>query len=309
MQMLINQYIQEVLRYVPMAQRQELEREIEATIEEQLLMGYGEKEYNIEEISQVLESMGAPIDVAKDYTGSSYELIAATVVPVYVRLMKWAIGIGVLAVLLRHVVTDMLLSNMEIPSVIGAVLGDSWMVVMTIFTLVTLVFFILSKEDMTDVMRKEWTIDQLAKVVDIRDRIPLSVGISSFIGYLVTFIWLGAIQKIFTDVFHMEHSSRVIGLLAIGLLVGMLLSVHQMITKAWTKKSRLIDMGITLWFAGVIGTVLVSHVVIDWNAYKAMVDPQYSWMLISKVRIMAGVALGVSVMLSAIRHGRRILNH
>jgi hypothetical protein len=80
---LIDRYIYAVGRRLPKKQREDIQKELQSLIMDELEAGSGGKEPAEEDIAAVLKKMGSPQEVAAKYTGRPQYLIGPELFPVY----------------------------------------------------------------------------------------------------------------------------------------------------------------------------------------------------------------------------------
>lgn len=169
---LIDRYVGEVVRRVPAKERDDIGKELRATLEDLLPLGYAEKEER-----ELLVKFGDPAVLASKYRSQPRYLIGPAFFDAYVTLLKIIIPVVVTVVLMVLIITTIFSSAGEasVASVVGGLFADGIAAVVdtavNVFFWVTLVFFIIEWVDRTNratgktpivLPEKGWTPDDMA---------------------------------------------------------------------------------------------------------------------------------------------------
>lgn len=193
---LIDVYIQEVTRRLPVKMRKDIALELRSTIEDMLPAQYEEKD-----AKEVLNQLGNPVSLANGYKDRPGYLIGPRYFDLYVSLLKIVIPIVAIVVMIASITHELTNFNGEhsIASVIGmmivTIVGTTFEVVAQVFFGLTLSFAIIDRLDKSNNEEpvsesfEQWTADDLKNVTYIpakRDITKLEV----FWRLLWTAVWV-----------------------------------------------------------------------------------------------------------------------
>ena len=85
---LLKDYVYTITHYLPQKQKNEVSRDIEATLYELLLEQFGEKDCTDQEIEEVIRAFGQPRLVAERYLNQKPSLIAPELLETYWFVIK-----------------------------------------------------------------------------------------------------------------------------------------------------------------------------------------------------------------------------
>ncbi|MER2000789.1 MAG: hypothetical protein ABS882_13535, partial [Lysinibacillus sp.] len=171
---LIDVYIQEVIRRLPVKMRKDIALELRSTIEDMLPDQYEEKD-----VKEVLNQLGNPVSLANGYKDRPGYLIGPRYFDLYVSLLKIVIPIVAIVVMIASITHELTNFNGEhsIASVIGmmivTIVGTTFEVVAQVFFGLTLSFAIIdrldksSNEEPVSESFEQWTADDLKNVTYI----------------------------------------------------------------------------------------------------------------------------------------------
>ncbi|BCJ36330.1 hypothetical protein Athai_38330 [Actinocatenispora thailandica] len=142
MDTLTERYVHEVVRRIPAANRDDVGRELHATITD-TLEARAEPDRDAAERA-VLTEMGDPIRLAARYADRPLALIGPDLYPTYVRLLTLLLATVVPLVTVISTVADVL-EHDEFGSAVGAAVGTLVTVGAQVFAWLTLGFFLLSR--------------------------------------------------------------------------------------------------------------------------------------------------------------------
>jgi hypothetical protein len=142
MDTLTERYVQEVVRRIPAASREDVGRELRATIAD-TLEARDEPDRTAAERA-VLAEMGDPIRLAARYADRPLALIGPDLYPTYVRVLTMLLATVLPVVVVVSMVADLLEHN-DLGGAIGSGIGSVITVGAQIFAWLTLAFFLLSR--------------------------------------------------------------------------------------------------------------------------------------------------------------------
>ncbi|SDS35929.1 hypothetical protein SAMN04489752_1541 [Brevibacterium siliguriense] len=206
-------YVDNVIRHLPEDSRPDIAAEITATIDDmvdaRLGEGSGSSPDRTETIErEVLEELGDPVALSREYSNSPQHLIGPNSYPLYIWALRWVLPIvGLLAVLTNVVTTIALSPEARIGEIIGKSVGNTVIALLTAFAAITIIIA-LGDHGMDGgaaaAMRKrqpgKWTVDDL----DRRDSRGRQIRAEAGLG-LVFIIALATVPFIPTSLFYVEH--------------------------------------------------------------------------------------------------------
>jgi hypothetical protein len=163
MDTLTERYVQEVVRRIPAASREDVGRELRATIAD-TLEARDETDRAAAERA-VLTEMGDPIRLAARYADRPLALIGPDLYPTYVRVLTMLLATVLPVVVVVSMVAD-LVENNDLGGAIGSGIGSLITVGAQVFAWLTLAFFLLSRYQHRDDRARTtaWTPDALRPV-------------------------------------------------------------------------------------------------------------------------------------------------
>ncbi|MEV0838626.1 hypothetical protein AB0I55_03610 [Actinocatenispora sera] len=163
MDTLTERYVQEVVRRIPAASREDVGRELRATIADTLEARDEPDRAGAERA--VLTEMGDPIRLAARYADRPLALIGPDVYPMYVRVLTMLLATVLPVVVVVSMVADLVEHN-DLGSAIGSGIGSVITVGAQLFAWSTLAFFLLSRYQRRDERARTtaWTPDALRSV-------------------------------------------------------------------------------------------------------------------------------------------------
>lgn len=196
---MIERYLYDVVRRLPEKQRKDIEEELRTLIEDMLEERQDGKSRE-ENVRDVLSELGDPAKLAMKYRGEEAHLIGGEYYPLYCQLLKLVlicvgvvVAISAVVHLIVHFpmqsggtgvvvdgVVDFFLSLASLPE---ALLGS--------FGFVTLVFFILERNQVKLQQRESWSLEKLMQIPDKKAVISKGdsiVGI--FFGILIMTVFI-----------------------------------------------------------------------------------------------------------------------
>lgn len=186
MSTLTDRYVYAVVRSVPEAQREDIERELRASIDDDIdaRIGSGLDAKAAEHATLV--ALGDPAQLAANYAGRTNSLIGPRYYFDYLRLLKLLVAI-VLPISVVGVVLARLIAGDGVGEVIGGTVTLVLTVTVQLAFWVTLVFVVLERTDRGSKTRGiEWTPDYLPTVPDPKAGAGLGELIASAV-FLVLF--------------------------------------------------------------------------------------------------------------------------
>lgn len=171
---LIDVYIQEVIRRLPMKMRKDIALELRSTIEDMLPEQYAETD-----VKDVLNQLGNPATLANGYKERPSYLIGPRYFDLYMSLLKTVVPIVAIVVAIATMTQQLMSFSGEetIASVVGttivSVIGQTFEVVVQVFFGLTVSFAIIDRFDKRSGEHslsesfEQWTADELKNVTYI----------------------------------------------------------------------------------------------------------------------------------------------
>lgn len=198
---MIERYLYDVVRRLPEKQRKDIEEELRTLIEDMLEEREGNKSRE-ENIKDVLSELGDPAKLAMKYRGEEAHLIGGEYYSLYCQILKLVlicVGISVTVSALVHLVVRLPLQEGAAGSVADSIAGGFLSlaglpgVLLEAFGFVTLVFWVMERNQVKLRRREPWSLEKLTQIPGKKAMISKSdsiIGILVSIFVLVIFICL-----------------------------------------------------------------------------------------------------------------------
>lgn len=234
---LIKDYVYTITHYLPLKQKEDVARDIEATLYELLLEQFGEKEYSDQEIETVIRTFGHPRLVAERYLNQKPSLIAPELLDTYWFVVKIALigsNIGVF-------IARMLTQGLDFISILGGMINLS----LSVFGMVTLIFILVNQKldayEQNDL--EEWSLKDLKVWKEDKHRVSrFEIAFESIflIFFIQAFFLNDAILSKWSD-----FNSFVFGVF-VGL--SLVMNLYLLIKAYWTPRTRILSILLNLIF-------------------------------------------------------------
>lgn len=241
---MIKNYLYTIGLYLPQKQRNEILKDIEASLYEILEKKYGVKEYSDDEIKRVILDFGNPKQVAENYLGETLTFISSDLFNEYFLALKIALFGGNIGLLIANFIKiDASSINL---SFIVSLLAELVQTSLSIFGLVTLIFYLVNraiiKEKVTP--KDAWSIDSLKELVEDKDKVDrLELGIESVFLIILTFGLFNYIINIGS-----WFNQIVLIVFYIFIAISLILNLYLIVKGKWQKQTRIISVGLNLIF-------------------------------------------------------------
>ncbi len=189
---MIDRYIYAVTKNLPESEREDVERELRANIEDMLGQNYSK-----DNIKTVLEELGDPEELADEYRGAKRYLIGPKYYVTYITVLKLVISI-VAAVIGAVTLFSVLIKQPEPGQLINYIIASFTSVLQVVISgvagaaiWVTVIFAVIEKSN-AKIMRKDtpWSIDKLPQKPTKTTKISRGGVIVSLIFYV---LWIGVV--------------------------------------------------------------------------------------------------------------------
>ncbi len=300
---MIKNYLYTIGKYLPVSQRNDILRDIEANIYDYLEETYGNKDYTDDEIKNALYKMGNPKRVAESYMDKPRYIIGPQYIDIYLLVIKVAlmgISIGLLVVsIIKFLVDGDLLQ-----SIISFGLG-LWNATLIMVGIVTIIFYLVEKhgdDSEFPLLDKEelWSVDSLESPPEDTEQIKISdlVFESIFIMVFMAFInHEDIIPEIYgekTFVF-IDYSILSPYIMWINIILGMslLLNLFLFVKRRWSTITRLLSIGLDLAGIGIFAILALTPGLWNFSSIPGITEEEVTG-------IETGVGLGLKIGLAAI---------
>lgn len=206
-------YVDNVIRHLPENSRADIASEITATIDDMVDDRLGEEqESNAERTAaverDVLEELGDPAALAREYSRSPQHFIGPRSYPLFLWTLRWILpAVGFIALISNIVVTFAADPQAPLGAAIGPAVGNTVIALLTTFAVITIIIGLGDRgldDGAADPFRRrrssEWTIDDL----DRRDSHSRQIRAEAGLG-LVFIMALAAVPIIPTSLLYVGH--------------------------------------------------------------------------------------------------------
>ena len=242
---LLKDYVYTITHYLPQKQKDEVARDIEATLDELLMEKFGHKDYSDLEIEEVIRTFGHPRFVAERYLNQKPSLIASELLETYWFVIKIALigsNIGVF-------ISRMLDKEMDFISILGGMIELS----LAVFGMVTLIFILINQKMDTDEQENDqrWSLSDLKTWTSDKHRVSrFEIAIESIFLVFVA-------QALFVSTLSIVLENYVLFLLGLYVGLSLVLNIFLLIKAYWTPRLRIVSISLNLIFAYFIAQFLV----------------------------------------------------
>lgn len=197
---LIERYLYDVVRRLPEKQRGDIEEELRTLIEDMLEERQGERTQ--EDVKAVLAELGDPARLAMKYRGDEAHLIGGEYYPLYCQIVKLVlicVGVAVAVSSVVHLIVQLPAQGGVVDGVVHGMvdgfisLGSLPEALLSSFGLVTLVFFVMERNQVKLQKKEPWSLEKLTQIPSAKAVISKGDSIAGiFFGvlFLVILIFL-----------------------------------------------------------------------------------------------------------------------
>ncbi|QUL79869.1 MULTISPECIES: hypothetical protein [unclassified Brevibacterium] len=174
MSALTETYVDNVIGHLPENSRADIAAEIRATINDMVEDRLGEFDHPAEEQSaaaerQVLEELGDPIRLSREYTNSPQHLIGPAFYPLYIWSLRWVLPtVAVLSVLTNVIVHIATTSQIRLGALLGQTIGSTVTALLIAFAVITILISLGERgldggttQQMSGPRPRAWSVDDL----------------------------------------------------------------------------------------------------------------------------------------------------
>ncbi len=271
---MIERYLYEVSRRLPMKQRKDIEEELRSLILDNL-EDRTTKEPTKQDIEAVLLELGPPVKVAASYRGTPRYLIGPEVYDLYILVLKILIGVTAGGLLIAHVLSLFSgdLSGSEMLASTGKFLLNVLMTSITVVGWITIIFasIQLSKKnaEVAGILEEdEWHPSKLPVVPDKKERVKpfeMAIGISITvillalfnlfpdkvgIYYMVDGVWS------MVSLFSLEAMAVYVPMWSVLWVLSLVQQVWLLRDGQWKRETHIFDIALSLLKIGVLAYMI-----------------------------------------------------
>lgn len=299
---MLKNYLYTIGLYLPVKQRNEILKDIEASVYEILEKKYGVKDYSVDEIKQVIIDFGNPKQVAENYLGETLTFISSDLFNEYFLALKIALFGGNIGILVANFI-KIDASSINITYIIS-LLEELVQTSLSIFGLITLIFYLVNRAIIKEkvVSKDIWSIDSLKELIEDKDKVErFELGIESVFLIILTF-------GLFNFIINLGSwfNQIVLVVFYIFIAISLILNLYLIIKGKWQKPTRIISIGLDLIF-----TFCVIQFYLSMDKIDSSID-KIDLSLLNNSGVVISVRLAVIFILAAItydtfKHIRRLI--
>ncbi|GAA1851465.1 hypothetical protein [Brevibacterium marinum] len=206
-------YVDNVIGHLPEKSREDIAAEIRATINDMVEDRLGEFDHPAEEQSaaaerEVLEELGDPLLLSREYTNSPQHLIGPSSYPLYIWSLRWVLPtIAVLSVLTNVIVHIATTPQVRLGALLGQTIGSTVTALLIAFAVITILIGLGDRgldggttQQLPGPRSKTWSVDDLRR----RDTKGAQVRAEAILN-LIFIVLLALIPLIPTSLVYVGH--------------------------------------------------------------------------------------------------------
>ncbi|MEL7569053.1 MAG: hypothetical protein AAGU14_00665 [Eubacteriaceae bacterium] len=305
---LIEIYINQVIKNLPAAEREEVKKDLNADILNMLPDDYTE-----DDIKKVLSQLGDPEILADEYRDAKRYLIGPKLYDGYLKLLRIVLPIvaviGAVIFILESVFDS---GSINFVDLFAGSLANLVNAAFTAFAAITIIFAVFERNNVASPFKKkQWTVDDL-KTADVSTK-PISKGegivsiIFSIIFFMILYFSPQLIGWYYTDngivmnipLFNLDVLSRIMPLIILSLLFAVITSTLKIISGYWNIKLAFVNF-LNNMFSAIVWIMIFANQ----NIFNASIFEKLSSVLdISTIRITGLFGIGIKVLIAFIMIG------
>lgn len=299
---LIEIYINQVIKNLPAAEREEVKKDLNADILNMLPDDYTEND-----IKKVLTQLGDPEILADEYRNNKRYVIGPRLYDGYLKLLKIVLPIvaviGAVIFILESVFES---GNINLADLFAGSITNLIQAALTAFAAITIIFAVFERNNVdSPFKKKKWTPDDLKTSDIIVKPISKGEGIASIIFSIIFFMILyfspqligwhytenGILMNI--PLFNLDLLSRLMPLIILSLLFASITATLKLISGYWNIKLAFVNLLNNL-FSAIVWIMIFS----SQNIFNtAILEKLSSVFDISIIRITGLFSIGVKVLI------------
>lgn len=215
---LIDRYVYAVAKKFSGKQREDIEKELRAEIEDRVKQDKGSESYE-EKVKKVLLKLGDPEIFIDKYPGTKGCLIGPKYYKMYILVLKIVIAAVFGGVSIAMLVQNFFTANNNIGKIAVNYITALFTGILQAFAVITIGFMIAERNNVT-LNKKQWNLSNLPEVPDRKAVIPLSESVFSIIFNIIFYGLLYFTPEIFAAYFHSGNETITIPVFSPGVLHG-----------------------------------------------------------------------------------------
>lgn len=260
----IQRYIEDVLRRLPEKQRDELEIEIKTlimdTIEEQKV-----DEDNLEQVKKILIQLGNPQKLAEEYQDKEKYLIGPDHYEKYVWVLKIVLAASIVGLLIANFILLIVEDSRNFMNSFYYFISNAITGSIIAFGITTLIFACIERGKIVKQKEKEWSIEDLPKLSSQKSKIKKGSVLAGIIFTILVIILFNFAPQLMginriengklisSPIFNLELLKTVIPLFNIAMLLGIIREIAKLVVGKYTKK-----LAILILILNVIAMIICS---------------------------------------------------
>ena len=285
---IIKKYIYAIQRRLPASSKEDIAKEINSLIFDELEGKYGKKdEYSSEEIESVIKEMGHPSQVAARYRGDKQLLIGPELFPIYKMVLAITIGatsLGLVISFIVRVINSAITQSATLSLFINNFLemaSSLFSVILSMVGIMTIVFAIIQhygKFDSEDInMYNDWKPKDLPDLPEENDRVkiwePIVAMFFIALGFVILnyYVAQGNLPIVINEgsnitilpIFSVEGLKQYLPLWNLSLGLSFALQIAVLVQGKWNIGTRLFDVAISLLGIVILATMINGDMIIS----------------------------------------------
>lgn len=319
---IIKKYVYAVQRRLPAVGRDDIVKEINSLIYDELEGKFGKKDsYSNEEAEEVLKEMGHPREVAARYRGGSQTFIGPELMPLYKMVLAIAAGgtsVGLLISYIVRVISEAASGTMTLIMLLkdfAGLVGSIFSALLAMVGSVTIIFALIQhfgKFDSKEInIYEDWSPKDLPDLPEAKDRISRAEPIIAMCFIVIGFVFLNyyvavgnipfagnlSSNIVVLPVFSVDALSRYLPFWNLSLGLSFFLQIILLVQGKRTLGTRLFDICISLLGIAILAALINGPMVISLDGLVQEFEYQ-SWM--DSIEKYYYIVLKVMVVLSSI---------
>lgn len=302
---LIEIYINQVIKNLPVAEREEVKKDLDADILNMLSDNYTEND-----IKKVLTQLGDPEILADEYRDKKRYLIGPRIYDGYLKLLRIVLPIvaviGIVIFILDNVFGS---QNISLVDLFAGSIANFMQALLTAFAAITIIFAVLERNNAASPFKKKhWTVDDLKTLNVTAKPISKAEGIVSIVFSIIFFMILyfspqligwyyseNAVVMII-PLFNLDVLNHFMPLIILSLFFAVITSTLKIISGYWNIKLAFVNL-----FNNLFSAIVWILIFTNQNIFNASIFEKLSSVLdISLIRITGLFGIGIKVLIAII---------
>ena len=318
---LVERYVNEVVKHLPIEEREEIKKELTSNILEQIV-----DEYDEDEVKEVLNSFGHPRVLASKYRPQSRYLIGPDLIDSYFNALKvvlFAIVVFSIAIAIIRVLGDFFTNPFNILGIFIGFIHNStslfWDVTTSAFFWITIGFAIYENYGSSKVI-SEWNANELPKLAEqeevmkienkkkvisrVETIVEMIIEIVFFALFAFTILgnfawgaWFGSSEfVVISDFINIGLFRSFMGLFVLSFVLSCVVNLLKIIYGKWNTKLVVINLIYQVIACGIGATFLLSNNIINPTILPTIINHTE----FNQTQIVDGIAHGQFVIIGII---------